>query len=118
MDIKLTLTSLSFLILTLLDYKKCRHRDIFCYNFPYGFYDLLKFIICAYFSYSAYLIYKQFKIRFNFIISIIFAIIYNPFVKLAFEKDEWHIINIITIFVIIALAKDEIITLYKKYKRF
>ena len=115
-DIKLTLTALLFLALTLLDYKKCRYYDNFCYNFPYGFYEILKFVICGYFSYQAYLFYQKSKIQFSFIISLILAIIYNPLMKISFAKDEWHFINIITIIIILLLSKSEFIKIYKKYQ--
>lgn len=115
-DIKLTLTSLIFLVLSLFDYKKCRYYDDFCFNFPYGFYTILKFVICGYFAYNAYIVYKNAKISFNFIISCLFAIIYNPFVKIAFGKEEWYVINIFTIIIIVFLARTEFITIYERYK--
>ena len=96
--------------------KKCKYYDDFCFNFPYGFYTILKFVICGYFAYNAYLIYKNAKISFNFIISCLFAIIYNPLVKVAFEKEEWYAINIFTIIMIVFLARKEFINFYEQYK--
>lgn len=114
-DIKLTLVSIFFLICTLFDYKKCRYSDNFCFNFPYGFYTILRFVIFGYFLYCANLIFKKSKISFAFIVSCLFAIIYNPFVKISFEKDIWHGINLVTIFVIIFFAKSEFIKFYNNY---
>lgn len=114
-DIKFTLTALLFLALTLLDYKKCRYGDDFCYNFPYGFYEILKFVICGYFLYRAMVLWQKSKVQFGLIISILAAITYNPFVKIAFEKSDWYIINIVTIFIVIFLAKDEFAMTYQKY---
>ena len=86
-DIKFTLTALLFLALTLLDYKKCRYGDDFCYNFPYGFYEILKFVICGYFLYRAMVLWQKSKVQFGLIISILAAITYNPFVKRIEEPD-------------------------------
>jgi len=111
-DLKLTLVSVFFLICTLFDYKKCRYSDTFCFNFPYGFYTILRVVIFGYFLYCANLIFKKSKISFGFIVSCLFAIAYNPFIKISFEKGVWHFINLITIFVIIFFAKSEFIKFY------
>ncbi len=115
-DIKLTLTALLFLVLALFDYKKCGYGDDFCYNFPYGFYDTLKFVICSYFLYRAYTIWQDCKIKVSFIVSLLTAIVYNPFVKMSFAKNDWYIINIITILIIIILSKNDFKETIKKYK--
>ena len=102
-DIKLTATALFFLLLSLVDYR-----------FPYGFYELLRFIVCGYCCYYAYLIYKKSKIQFRFIISLIFALIYNPFVKMSFEREEWFLINIMTAVAIVFFERTSLLSLISR----
>lgn len=91
-----------FLLLACFHYKEnCWRRDILCIEYPYGFYTILRFIVCSYFSYNAYLIWKEKNLNFACIISLLFAITYNPFVKVTFETEEWVIINIISIIALI-----------------
>ena len=91
-----------FLLLACFHYKEdCWHYDTFCVEYPYGFYTILRFIVCSYFSYNAYLIWKEKNLNFACVISLLFAITYNPFVKVTFETEEWVVINIISIIALI-----------------
>lgn len=95
MDFRITLTAVVLLLLP------------FCHNFPYGFYSFLRLVICGYFAFNAWLTYQKNKIRIPFIISVLFAVLFNPFVKMRFKKDEWLTIDAITIGVIVILAAAE-----------
>ena len=62
-------------------------------DMPYGYYTFLKFVLCITALYSMYLKPKQlFFFGWLFV-----AIVYNPFIPLALERDVWEIINILTI---------------------
>ena len=102
MGIALPCIAFIFLLLACLHYKDtCYRRHLFCIEYPYGFYTILRFIVCSYFSYNAYLIWKEKNLNFACVISILFAITYNPFVKVTFETEEWVFINIISIIALI-----------------
>ena len=97
----LTLTAVIFLLLP------------FIFNFPYGFYKLLRLVICGYFVYSAWLSYQKSKISFSFIVSSLFALLFNPFARIGFKKDEWLTIDGITVLVIIVLAGKDLLFFIK-----
>lgn len=66
-------------------------------DLPYGFYTILRFVVCGYFGYKAHLNYKEHKnTSFLFCFLVLFAITYNPFVKVKLDNDEWLLINILT----------------------
>ncbi len=116
MDIKLTFLSIFFLILTLFDYTYCSRYSYFCFNFSGGFYTILKFVLCGYFLYNAFLIYKRNQMSISFIISCLLAIVYNPFVQVSFEKEEWYVIHIVTICVVLIIEKLELKNFYSNCK--
>ena len=87
-----------FLLAALFHYTDCRSYDILCINYPYGFYILLRFVVCACFVLMAYRFHQH---PVKFIISNLFALIYNPIIKIAFPLTVWLVINFISILVII-----------------
>lgn len=90
MNKKLSLISLLFLSLSLLDYK-----------YPYGFYMVLRFIVCCYFVYITHYLYKKSDFSYGLIFSGLFAFLYNPIVVVPLEKAMWYVLNIIAICFII-----------------
>jgi len=102
MDIRITLTAVILLTMACIG------------DFPYGFYKLLRVAICGYFAYNAGLSYIKSKINFSFIVSVLFAILFNPFAKIGFNKDEWRTIDAITILAIAILSVTEHVTSRKK----
>lgn len=100
-----------FLTMALCHYEEdCGWYDTLCFNYPYGFYVILRFVVCIYFSLTAYFVYSKDNKPFCFIVMCLFAIIYNPFVKVPFEVEIWLFINAISAFIIIVYE-------LKKYKR-
>lgn len=98
----LPFTAFVFLVLACLHYEEdCWSSDFLCVNYPHGFYTILRFVVCFYFSYNAYLIWKEKQINSSCMLSLLFAITYNPFVKVKFEVETWVFINIISILALI-----------------
>ena len=62
---------------------------------PYGYYTLLRLVVCAYFCFALYNIYSG-DFTLIEIACILFAILYNPFIKVHFTKEIWMFINVAT----------------------
>lgn len=60
---------------------------------PYGFYNLLRVIACAIFSWAAYISFEKNASTLPWIF-IVLAIIFNPIIKIYFPKEIWVIVNI------------------------
>lgn len=65
-------------------------------NLPYGFYTLLRLVVFVTFSFMAYQIYQKEEFSKITTINIVISLLYNPFVKVHFDKNIWIIINIAT----------------------
>lgn len=64
-------------------------------DMPYGYYTLLRFIICFFgFGFAAFLFDKNNKI---WMLMALWAILYNPFIPIYLSRDTWFPINIVTI---------------------
>jgi hypothetical protein len=65
---------------------------------PYGYYQFLKITICGILGYIGYQEYNKNK-DFNVkcIIMWLFAIAYNPILKISLGRKRWAIVNVITI---------------------
>lgn len=62
---------------------------------PYGYYQILRWVIAGVTGYSAYLAYQQNKISWTWILGIT-AVLFNPIAPIHLEKETWSVINIIT----------------------
>lgn len=90
------------LVAAIFHYKEdCGWYDTLCFNYPYGFYTLLRFIVCAYFGLKAYKFYSLSNAPAKFIIAFLFAILYNPVIKVSLELEQWLVINAFSILAII-----------------
>jgi hypothetical protein len=59
---------------------------------PYAYYQILRFAICAsgvYHAYRAYLAQKKILVGF----AVVVAVLFNPLVPIYFEKETWVIID-------------------------
>ena len=63
---------------------------------PYGYYVLLRWVVCGVFAYLAFLAFEKEKIEWVWILGIT-AAVYNPFVKLHLGREIWSLVNLITI---------------------
>lgn len=70
-------------------------------NMPYWYYQLFRIFGTIGFAYIAYLDYKsKFKITPQLFIAC--AIIINPILKISFDRDTWHIVDLILATIVIA----------------
>ena len=67
------------------------------FSMPYGYYTLLRLCVCVYAGYIFYLRYTKERFSFANILFLFIALLYNPIIKVSFERDVWLFINIITI---------------------
>lgn len=62
---------------------------------PYGYYQILRWVIASVTGYSAYLAYKHEKITWTWILGII-AVLYNPIAPIYLDREIWSVIDVIT----------------------
>jgi len=63
-------------------------------DWPYAYYQLLRFFICGVGAYGAYLAYQQKKIGWVWILGII-TLLFNPFAKFYLGKETWQIVDLV-----------------------
>lgn len=68
---------------------------------PYGYYTLLRVVLCFSFCYFIYLNYRYYQNNFFYPIFSLLAIIYNPFFPLHLGREIWVYVNIVTIVAVI-----------------
>lgn len=64
--------------------------------FPYGYYTLLKFVVFGTAAYTAYISFKK-ESRIIGFLSILVAILFNPFVPIYLNKEAWVIVDVVII---------------------
>ena len=82
-------------------------------SMPYGFYQLMRFLVFGGFGYLAYLQYKDKSID-KTILFIIIALLFQPFFPIALGKIIWKIIDIIVAAYLIYLL---ILSFQKKHHK-
>jgi len=60
---------------------------------PYGYYTLLRFVVCGVAAYSAYFAAELKKKSWAWIFGII-AFLFNPIIPIHFDRDTWQIIDV------------------------
>jgi hypothetical protein len=78
-------------------------------DMPYGFYELIRFSAFAGFGYLAILEFQKRNTN-GLIIYVVLALLFQPFVKVALERELW---NIIDVSVAIGLIINTIYTFYR-----
>jgi hypothetical protein len=78
-------------------------------DMPYGFYELIRFSAFAGFGYLAILEFQKRNTN-GLIIYVVLALLFQPFIKVALERELW---NIIDVSVAIGLIINTIYTFYK-----
>lgn len=61
---------------------------------PYGYYQILRWVIAGVTGYSAYLAYKQGKNTWTWIMAIT-AILFNPIAPIHLDRETWSVLDII-----------------------
>jgi len=62
---------------------------------PYGYYQILRWVIAGVTGYSAYLAYEQGKNVWTWILAIP-AILFNPIAPIYLDRETWSVLNIVT----------------------
>lgn len=82
-------------------------------NNPYGYYQILRWVIAGVTGYSAYFAYEHKKIAWTWIFGII-AVLYNPIAPIHLNREIWSVIDLIiaaiiftSIFKMRVVAKNE-----------
>lgn len=70
----------------------------FLTHVEYGYYQLLRFVVCGSAAYSAYIFFKI-GIKPILWVLVLIAIIFNPLFPLHFKREGWHAIDIATIII-------------------
>lgn len=78
---------------------------------PYGYYQLLRWLVCGSCCYGAYLSHKNHNETWKWAY-ISLAILFNPILPIRFERELWQFLDIITAMIILT----SIIT-FKKQKK-
>ena len=80
-------------------------------DMPYGYYTLLRIVICGSGAFGAFLIYASYQRRWFLIPAAtapaIIALLYNPLIPVHLTRDIWFPINLssVLLFTILALVK-------------
>ena len=74
-------------------------------RWPYGYYQLLRFVVCGVGAYVAYLAYNRQKIWAVWIFGFI-AILFNPLIVIHLSRELWQTIDFIcaVLFIIVAFV--------------
>ncbi len=69
-------------------------------DWPYGYYTLLRFVVCGSAAFVAYLGYSAKKRWIAWTFGII-AVLFNPIIKVHFDRDIWSFLDIIVAIVFV-----------------
>ena len=59
---------------------------------PYGYYMLLRFVVCGVFAWAAFITYENKEEVLPWVFGVL-AIVFNPIIKIHFPKELWAIID-------------------------
>jgi len=86
-------------------------------SWPYAYYQILRWVVCAVAVYSSYFAYQLKKISWAWIFGII-AVLFNPILPIYFTKEIWQLVDIIVaviFFVSLFILKDK--KIHKKNRK-
>lgn len=66
---------------------------------PYGYYLLLRVVICGICAYLAFAAYERQQVGWVWVLAIT-AIVYNPFVRVHLTREIWSVVNVATIIIL------------------
>lgn len=72
---------------------------------PYGYYSLLRLIVCGTSGYAAYFFLKDAALQKHFIPLVLTAIVFNPFSPVYFERIYWIAIDLGAALYFLSIAK-------------
>lgn len=68
---------------------------------PYGYYTLLRWVVCGIFAYLAFVALEKEKTEWVWTLGIV-AAVYNPFIKMHLGRELWSVVNLVTIVIGVA----------------
>lgn len=71
-----------------------------CINLPYGFYTLMRLVVCLTCIFDASLAYQK-KQRYWMYTMGFIALLFNPIIKVHFDKSTWQLIDLVTAIVLV-----------------
>ena len=71
------------------------------FDLPYGYYQVMRFVICGCCGYVAYQEYTASKWQLWVVVFLAIAILYTPFFRIHFTREIWGILNVATMAVLI-----------------
>lgn len=72
----------------------------FC-DMPYGYYQLLRLVVCAFCVYAVFKLGDGQEIKKG--LFVIVLLVYQPFVEIPFDRDDWELVNVLTIVLLLGL---------------
>ncbi len=72
-------------------------------DLPYGYYQLLRFVVCGVSVYVAYMAYKWQKIWATWLFGFI-ALLFNPLIPIHLSREIWQPIDLICALLFVAVA--------------
>ena len=63
---------------------------------PYGYYVLLRWVVCGIFAFLAFKALEEEKIEWAWALGIT-AAVYNPFIKMHLGRELWSVVNVVTV---------------------
>jgi hypothetical protein len=63
-------------------------------HLPYGYYTLLRFVVCGAATFVAFVGYSGGKIWAAWLFAFV-AVLFNPIIKIHFHKDAWQVLDFI-----------------------
>ena len=71
-------------------------------DFPYGYYTLLRFVVCGVATYVAYFSYQN-RVEWGTWIFGAMAILFNPIIKIHLDRDLWQFIDLVAVVLFITV---------------
>jgi len=70
---------------------------------PYGYYQLLRFVVCGVSAYTAFVAYQWQKLWATWLFGFI-AVLFNPLVPIHLPRELWQTIDVACAFLFVAIA--------------
>jgi len=63
-------------------------------GWPYGYYQILRFVVCGTSAYMAYQCYTDKNQKWTWLLGVI-AVLFNPILPIHMDKESWAVIDVI-----------------------
>ncbi|MHC4538055.1 MAG: DUF6804 family protein [Planctomycetota bacterium] len=72
-------------------------------NWPYGYYQLLRFVVCGISIFVAFMAYQWQQLWAMWLFGVV-AVLYNPLIPIHLPKQVWHTIDVTCAFLFVAIS--------------